>query len=53
MPGDSRQSEVRDELTDATNLEIPKQFLRKSRWMSVVKRKLLKFLRNLRKLGLR
>ena len=33
---DSRQSEVRDELTDATNLEISGKFMRQSRWMNAV-----------------
>ena len=31
IPWDSRQSEVRDELTDATNLELPWKFMRQSR----------------------
>ena len=37
---DSRQSVVRDELTDATNLEILWKIMRQSRWMSVVDEKL-------------
>ena len=36
---DSRQSEVRDELTDATHLEIPRKCMRQTRWMSVVDEK--------------
>ena len=36
IPWDSRQSEVRDELTDATNLELPWKFVRRSWWVGVV-----------------
>ena len=36
IPWDVRQSEMRDELTDATDLEIPETCMRQSRWMSVV-----------------
>ena len=38
-PLDFRQSEVRDELTDETILEIPRKIVRQSRWMSVVNEK--------------
>ena len=44
IPWDFRQSEVRDELTDATNPEILKKIVRQARWMSVVDEKTIEIL---------